>query len=54
MLRAIISKVRECMPDADLAIARQTIDPYIKRAKWGLYQKIWLKRYNIRWGTLEV
>lgn len=51
MLRAIISNIKNKLPDADLVLAPNLgTAPYIDRAYLGLYQKIWLYRYNIQWG----
>lgn len=51
MLRAIISKMRESLPEAKLVMEPNLkIAPYIKRAELGLYQKVWLQYYNIQWG----
>jgi polysaccharide pyruvyl transferase WcaK-like protein len=53
MLRAIVSKVKENLPDVKLVMAAKPNGaPFLKRAELGLYQKIWLQRYRIQWGYM--
>ena len=51
MLRSIIAKLQEKIPEAELVMAPNiNLAPFIKRAKLGLYQKIWLQHYHTQWG----
>lgn len=50
MLRAVLQKVGDAFPDASFAIAAKNSEDYLKRAKLGLYQKIWHQRYRVQWG----
>jgi polysaccharide pyruvyl transferase WcaK-like protein len=51
MLRSIIAKLRERLPEATLVMAPPTgYDSYFQRSTLGLYQKLWLQRYRIQWG----
>lgn len=55
MFYSILDKLREdkIQEKFDIKVAvDQSRGPYIKRAKLGLYQKIWLQRYGIQWGRI--
>lgn len=53
MLRSIVAKLREELPQARLVIAPlQGYDSYLQRCELGLYQKVWLQRYRIQWGYM--
>ena len=53
MLRSIIAKLKEQIPEAELVFAPSLNKaPFIKRAQLGFYQKIWLQYYNTQWGYL--
>jgi colanic acid/amylovoran biosynthesis protein len=53
MLRSIVAKLREELPQARLVMAPPLVyDSYPERGALGLYQKLWLRRYRIQWGHL--
>lgn len=52
MLRAVLQKVSEKFPDASFAMAPFAKGDYVKRAKLGLYQKVWLEKHGVQWGRL--
>ena len=47
MLHAVLKKVGEAFPDASFAMAPSGKGDYVKRARLGLYQKVWLKKYGM-------
>ena len=53
MLLGVLDRIRREIPGADIAMAPDLkTAPYIRRARLGLYQKVWLQRYRIQWGRL--
>jgi polysaccharide pyruvyl transferase WcaK-like protein len=52
MLHAVLQKVRDTIPDASLAMEPSGSQDYLKRAKLGLYQKVWFQRFGISLGRL--
>lgn len=51
MLRCIIEKLRQKLPEVKIVAAPNLLfTPYIKRAEMGLYQKIWLQKFQVQWG----
>jgi colanic acid/amylovoran biosynthesis protein len=55
MLRAIVGKIRQVLPEAKLSMVANTPNaPYVKRAELGLYQTMWLQRYRIKWSRLGI
>jgi len=53
MLLAVLQKVRDTLPEASFVVVPSLKkDDYVNRAKLGLYQKLWLRRYGLEWGRL--
>ena len=53
MLRSIVARLRERMPEAGLAVAPGLKSaPYLQRAELGLYQKMWLHHRRVQLGRL--
>jgi len=47
MLHAILQKVGDAFPDACFAMAPSSNQDYAKRARLGLYHKVWFRRYGV-------
>jgi colanic acid/amylovoran biosynthesis protein len=55
MLHAVLSKIKDVLPDAEFAMVpgqRNSSTPYTKRAELRLLQKPWKWRHGIQWGDL--
>ena len=52
MLHAVVQKVSTAFPDALLAMEPSGGHDFLKRAKLGLYQKVWFRRFGISLGRL--
>lgn len=52
MLIAVLQKVGAAFPEARFVVSPSANDDYVRRAKLGLYQKVWLQKYGIQWGRL--
>lgn len=50
MLHAVLQKVRKEIPDAKFVHVPNNSSPYEKRARLGLYQKIWFSKFGIPFG----
>jgi len=51
MLLAILDKVRGAYPGASM-VMRPRFETYLKRAKLLLWQKMWLHKYGVQWGSI--
>lgn len=52
MLRSVIEMVRSRLPDAQLVMTPEPTGGYEVRARLGLLQKIWFRRFGIQWGHM--
>jgi colanic acid/amylovoran biosynthesis protein len=52
MLHATLQKTKEAFSEASFVMAPKTGDDFSLRAALGLWQKIWLQRYGVQWGSL--
>jgi len=53
MLLSVLDMVRRELPEAGLVMAPDLATaPYLKRARLGLYQKVWFQRWRVQWGFL--
>jgi len=52
MLIAVLQKVGAAFPEACFVMSPSTNDDYMRRAKLGLYQKLWIQKYGVQWGML--
>ena len=50
MMHAVLQKVGKIIPHAKFVLTANSVSPYIKRAKLGLYQKICFSKFNIPFG----
>ena len=50
MMHAVLQKVNEKIPQAQFVLESQRTDPYKKKARLGLYQKIWFSIISIPLG----
>jgi len=52
MLHAVQQQIKSVLPETLIAMAPTTNDDYLLRAKLGLWQKVWLPKFNYQWGRL--
>ena len=50
MMHAVLQKVGEKIPQAKFVLTPTANSPYEKRARLGLYQKIWFSKFGIPLG----
>ncbi len=52
MLRAALHAVSQAFPEAHFAMAPAGTNDFDERARLGLYQKVWIRRFGLQWGRL--
>jgi polysaccharide pyruvyl transferase WcaK-like protein len=50
MLRAVLARVGAAFPDASFVVVPPARDDYPRRARLGLYQKVWFRKCGVQWG----